>query len=209
MKTASPRRVTIPMQKMQKYMRIWQYKTQHQTHKMIPETICLQKDLIGAHQGPTETSSMVLGGDLNRGKRFMKLSPPRLPSSSSIFFSTRTTTSIIARNYQIKKLGKNHDLLPTKYDWYCKTLSRTHAVENKKRGKGQRSRRFVRFTKCTAKINATLAKGTDRDNICLWALLPYRHINTVYISTRDPETNAVTRIWYLLAFGGTLVSLSR
>ncbi|KAE8997726.1 hypothetical protein PR001_g19508 [Phytophthora rubi] len=49
-------------------------------------------------------------------------------------------------------------LIPSSWAVYCKTLKCTHAIKQQKRGDGRRSHRVVRYTGCTAQVNATLQK---------------------------------------------------
>lgn len=49
-------------------------------------------------------------------------------------------------------------LIPNSWGVYCKTSKCTHAIKQQKRGDGRRSHRVVRYTGCTAQVNATLQK---------------------------------------------------
>ncbi|POM62808.1 hypothetical protein PHPALM_27988 [Phytophthora palmivora] len=52
-------------------------------------------------------------------------------------------------------------LIPASWNVYSKTLKCTHGIKHPKRGNGQRTHRVVRFTDCTAQVNATLVKGNQ------------------------------------------------
>ncbi|OWY95998.1 hypothetical protein PHMEG_00033849, partial [Phytophthora megakarya] len=68
----------------------------------------------------------------------------------------RSTTSVEKRNKQI--LGGNKSVKTITVDWkvYSKTLKCTHGIKQQKRGDGQCQHNVIRFTGCTAQVNATL-----------------------------------------------------
>ncbi|KAF4041420.1 hypothetical protein GN244_ATG06275 [Phytophthora infestans] len=74
-------------------------------------------------------------------------------------FIVRSTSSVKKRNDQ---MGDPSRHFPLSWKQYCKTLRCTHGVSHQARGKGVRQHQSVRYTGCTAKINATLSRlGSD------------------------------------------------
>jgi len=101
-------------------------------------------------------------------------------------FPLRSTTSVEKRNRQIRRRknvleGRGSDVtdtspvIPGSWKVHCKTLKCTHGIKQKKRVGDHRTDRFVRYTKCTAQVNATLQRRNGEYYIFLRAKGSHNH----------------------------------
>jgi len=119
-------------------------------------------------------------------------------------FSKRTSKSVKSRNQQAEKRwgnAKTHrrgsaKLIPDDWGVYSKTFQCTHGIARASQSSGRRGLQFVRYTQCSAKVNATVtAAVTGKYQVVISASGSHNHVLDAEVhasyaesrTIRDPE----------------------